>query len=89
MSNASKNSLKSKKPLPSESKILKMCLLNLYPSPKNENSNLTIISVNVRDRVCLVESVCSPNRLRYRNMNGTMLSQIVRGMFLAHQVYQK
>ena len=54
---------------------------------------LTIISVNVRDRVCmcacLVESLCIPNRLRYGNMNGTMLSQIVRGMFLAHQVYQK
>ena len=42
-----------------------------------------------RGLAVLVESVCSPNRLRYRNMNGTMLSQIVRGMFLAHQVYQK
>ena len=55
--------------------------------------NLTIISVNVRDRVCMyvcmLESVCSPNRLRYGNMNGTMLSQIFMGMFLAHQVYQK
>ena len=39
--------------------------------------------------VCLLESLCIPNRLRYGKMNGTMLSQIVRGMFLAHQVYQK
>ena len=34
ISRANRNSLKSKNPFPSESKILKICLLNLYPSPK-------------------------------------------------------
>ena len=43
--------------------------------------HLTTICVNVRDRVCLFVRYLLPNRLRYWNMNGTMLSQIVRGMF--------
>ena len=44
--------------------------------------NLTTICVNVRDRVvCLFACYLLLNRLRYGNMNGTMLSQIVRGMF--------
>ena len=47
--------------------------------------HLTTICVNVRDRVCLW--VCLfvryllLDRLKYGNMNGTMLSQILRGMF--------
>ena len=55
--------------------------------------NLTTICVNVRDRVCgcvcLFVRYLLLDRLRYGNMNGTMLSQIVRGMFLAPQVFQK
>ena len=45
------------------------------------HDNLTTICVNVRDRVCLSVCYLLPDRLRYENMNGTMLSQIVRGMF--------
>ena len=55
--------------------------------------HLTTICVNVRDRVCLFVclSACYllPDSLRYGNMNGTMLSQIVSGMFEAPQVHQK
>ena len=44
--------------------------------------NLTTICVNVHDRVCcLFARYLLPDRLRYGNTNGTMLSQIVRGMF--------
>ena len=56
--------------------------INSQPS-LNRISHLTTICVNVRDRVvCLsVVRYLLLDRLRYGNMNGTMLSQIVRGMF--------
>ena len=51
----------------------------------NVLENLTTICENVRDRICLsvcpFESYLLPDHLRYGYMNGTMLSQIVRGMF--------
>ena len=40
-------------------------------------------------RLSAIESLLLLNRLRYQNMNSTMLSQIVWVNFLAHQVYQK
>ena len=45
--------------------------------------------MSVTTDVWMFESLLLLNRLEYGNMNGTMLSQIVWVMFLAHQVYQK
>ena len=47
------------------------------------------VTAFVRLVVRLFESLLLLKPLRYGNMNGTMLSQIVRGMFLAPQVFQK
>ena len=61
-----------------------------FSTPKSNRDPTTIeISVNVRDRMGLFESFLFLNRLRYVNMNGTMLSQILWVMFLPQQVYQK
>ena len=43
--------------------------------------HLTTICVNVRDRPTAFGCYLLPNRLRYGDTNGTMLSQIVREMF--------
>ena len=50
----------------------------------NAHANLTTIccyAESVTASVCLFVRYLLPNHLRYGNMNGTMLSQIVRGMF--------
>ena len=53
-----------------------------------ERDNLTTIKY-VHSVIDLFESLLLPNRFRYQNMNGTMLSKMVWNMFLAHHCLPK
>ena len=76
ISRANKNSLKSKNPFPSESKILKICLLNLYPSPKRRTGSLNCGYVPSVNKCCYQrwEKLPSGNAFLNKSINCAIVS---------------